>query len=510
LARNTDQRGFTRPLDFISIPNATGGDGSDIGAYEAQSVILVTGTNDSGPGTLRAALAGAADGDTIDATGVAGTITLTNGGLEVTGSVTILGPGPATLTVSGNHAARVFDVTGTNVTISGLTIADGYGAGYGTGIKTYGAGTRLTVNNCVLTNNVTTLNGGGIFNDPGVTLIVSNSTLCGNSAPSGSGGGICNYQGTLIVANSTLSGNSGNLGAGIYNDAASGPATLTVTASTLNNNSANYGAGIYNHGLSVDGGMVTIVNSTFSANNSHDCIGNDGAWGGHVVLTIMASTFSGNSGVGIYNDGRFGGSATLELGDTILGPGDASASIENADTVGTVKSDGYNLSSDNGGGCLTNTTDLVQTDPKLGPLQDNGGPTWTHALLPGSPAIDQGNSFGLNTDQCGCVRPVNFLGIPNANGGDGSDIGAFEAQIVSGNSPLRLTGTAKSGSGPFQFAFTNTPGASFTVFTTTNLALPFTNWTVLGVPIEITPGQFQFIDPQATNHPHGFYRVTSP
>jgi len=510
LARATDQRGLSRPVNVAAISNAAGGDGSDIGAYEFQPRV-VTGTNDSGPGSLRDALASASNGDIIDVGGVAGTITLTNGQLEVANSVAVLGPGAATLTVSGNRAGRVFDVTGTNVMISGLTIADGYGASYGTGIKTYGAGTRLTVNNCVITNNSTTLNGGGIFNDPGVTLIVSNSTLCGNSAPGGWGGGICNYQGTLVVANSTLCGNSANLGAGVFNEATYGPAALTIAASTLNNNSANYGGGIYNHGPSVDGASVTILNSTLSANNSHVCIGNDGAWGGNVVLTIMASTFSGNVGTGIYNDGRFGGSATLELGDTIFSSSGANTSIENAEAAGTVISDGFNLSSDNGGGCLTNaTTDLVSTDPKLGPLQNNGGPTATHALLSGSPAIDRGKNFGLSTDQRGRPRPVNFAGIPNAMGGDGSDIGAFEAQISPGSGLVLLTGAAKLDSGGFGFSFTNVPGATFTVFTATNVALPLSNWTVLGVPIEIAPGQFQFADPQVTNSPQQFYRVTSP
>ena len=454
---STDQRGLPRPVDFFSLPDAAGGDTSDIGAFEFQKTqpTLVTSTNDSGPGALREALASATNGDTVDASGVTGTITLANGQLEVAKSVTVLGPGAAMLTVSGNHATRVFDVTGTNVVISGLTIANGYGAGYGIGIKTYGAGSKLTVDNCVLTNNSTTLSGGGIFNDPGVTIIVTNSTLCGNSAPSGSGGGIYNYQGTLIVANSTLSGNSGDLGAGIYNDAVSGPATLTVTASTLNNNSANYGGGIYNHGLSVDGAMVTIVNSTFSANNSHVCIGNDGAWGGHVVLTIMASTFSGNIGVGIYNDGRFGGNATLELGDTILSPGSADASIDNADAAGTVKTDGYNLSSDNGGGCLTNATDQTNvTNLLLGPLQDNGGRTWTHALFPGSPAIDQGYAnavpgLGVGADQRGLARPVNFFTVPDASGGDASDIGAFEFPKTQ---PTIVTSTNDSGPGSLREA----------------------------------------------------------
>jgi hypothetical protein len=70
----------------------------------------------------------------------------------------------------------------------------------------------------------------------------------------------------------------------------------------------------------------------------------------------------------------------------------------------------------------------ITADPLLGPLQDNGGPTQTMALLPGSPAIDGGSSFGLSTDQRGDPRPVDFSGIPNAAGGDGADIGAFEVR----------------------------------------------------------------------------------
>ena len=65
-------------------------------------------------------------------------------------------------------------------------------------------------------------------------------------------------------------------------------------------------------------------------------------------------------------------------------------------------------------------------NPLLGQLQDNGGPTFTHALLPGSPAIDQGNSLGLNRDQRGRRRPIDLASVLNAPGGDGSDIGAYE------------------------------------------------------------------------------------
>jgi predicted outer membrane repeat protein len=333
------------------------------------ATITVTNIADSGPGTLRAALAGATNGDTIDATGVSGTITLTNSQLNVSSSVTIVGPGPATLTVSGNHAARVFNVTGLNVRISGLTIANGHSD-----------------------------NGGGIYNSPGVTMTVSNCTVSGNTA-GGSGGGICSTKATLMVLASTLSGNSaGSYGGGIYNDL-----SATINASTLSGNSASaFGGGIYNFGEQ-----------------------EDSPW-----LMIYASTLSGNSaenGGGICNDG----SATAEIGDTILNAGATGGTL---DTTGPLFiSDGYNLSSDLGGSFLTATGDQINTDPKLGPLQNNGGPTWTHALLPGSPAIDKGKTNAIpalarSTDQRGLARPVDNPYLANAPGGDGSDIGAFEVQ----------------------------------------------------------------------------------
>src|SRR5712692_6267418 len=97
------------------------------------ATITVTSTGDSGPGTLRQALAAAADGDTIDATGVSGTILLTSGELLVTRNVTILGPGPANLAVNGNANSRVFHITAGTlvfvpvpvVSISGLTVTNG-------------------------------------------------------------------------------------------------------------------------------------------------------------------------------------------------------------------------------------------------------------------------------------------------------------------------------------------------------------------------------------------------
>ena len=137
------------------------------------TTILVTNTNDSGQGSLRQALAGASDGDMIDATGISGVITLTAGELLVDESVTINGAGAGVLAIDGNTTSRVFQTaTDETVSISGLTIRNGQGG-----------------------------EGGGILNADTATLNIINSTLSGNTA--GFGGGIFN-SGTLIIINSTL------------------------------------------------------------------------------------------------------------------------------------------------------------------------------------------------------------------------------------------------------------------------------------------------------------------
>ena len=355
-------------------------------------------------------------------------------------SVSILGPGPGLLTVSGNNACRVFNVTGTNVTISGLTIANGYGTVNGAGIYAGGSpGSVLSLNNCVVTNNSTTVNvdGGGIFNSSGVTMTISNCTIAGNSAAGGgNGGGICSSNATLMIVASTLSGNLAGFGGGIANNGSfGGHATLTINTSTLSTNSAfGGGGGILNYGSS-----------------------------GSAILTINASTLTGNSssqnGGGIFTSGD-GGTGTVQIADTILNAGASGANFYNYGA--TIISDGYNLSSDaaggdatqNPGGFLNAAGDIRNTDPKLGPLQNNGGPTWTHALLSGSPAIDQGKAnavlgLGLATDQRGFPRPSDNPNLANAPGGDGSDIGAYELQYIV------VSNAADSGPGSLRAAVAN-------------------------------------------------------
>jgi hypothetical protein len=222
--------------------------------------------------------------------------------------------------------------------------------------------------------------GGGILINGGGGLTVMNSTLSGNTA--GFGGGVYNGGGLTIV-NSTLSGNTaGSEGAGVYN-----ATTLTISNSTFSGNAA-HGSG----GGCINGGMLLITNSTLSGNSATDV------------------------GGGVYNLG------TLHIGNTVLKRGDSGANISNGNG-GTVMSLGYNVSSDDGGGFLTGPGDQINTDPLLGPLQNNGGPTFTHALLPGSPAVDAGDPTFTPPpfyDQ----RGPGFLRVRNGR----IDVGSFEVQ----------------------------------------------------------------------------------
>jgi hypothetical protein len=238
------------------------------------SIIVVTNTNDSGPGSLRDALAMANDGDTIDATGISGTILLTSGELPITHSVTINGPGAGTLAVNGNGSSRVFENWFEDVTISGFTITNGR-SDSGGGIRNPApqnicCGGSLTVTNCTISGNSADYDGGGIANSAGLT--VSNSTISGNSASYGGG-----ISGGGTIINSTLSGNSADYGAGIWCRGG------TIINSTLSGNSADVdGGGVYN----TRGGQL---------------------W--PVLLSIENSTVSGNSATGnggsIYNDTGF-------------------------------------------------------------------------------------------------------------------------------------------------------------------------------------------------------------
>ena len=366
----------------------------------------------------------------VFAAGVSGTINLNSALPNISTDIDVQGPGANLLEVTRASGVdfSIFAIgspsSAPTVSISGLSITNGHIEDCGGG-GISGVNGTLTVSNCSISRNTAGC-GGGIYAEF-ANLTVTNCTLSGNSAIS-FGGGISSSGPSLIVRNSTLDGNSvtSGQGGGIYRVAVNG--TLTLRNDTLSGNSASdAGGGIAQVG---DGGVVnaTVSNSTLSGN-------------------------SASNGGGIYNVGFNGANALVSLDNTILASTSAmpGANLVNVGLGTSITSEGYNLSSDDGGGFLSAAGDQINTDPKLGPLQDNGGPTETMALLPGSPAQDQGKSFGVTSDQRGFPRPVDIPSIPNASGGDGSDIGAVEMDAGQSGPTFVVTTTADHDDGTCSF-----------------------------------------------------------
>jgi predicted outer membrane repeat protein len=237
-----------------------------------------------------------------------------------------------------------------------------------------------------------------------------------------SGGGIYNSNtGMTTITGSTISGNhtgnpghSGADGGGIVNYG-----TMTIQDSTITGNTALGGDLNGGHGGGISGNNTTITNSTITGNSA--LRGGGFAGGGNIAHT----TFSQNSAP---DGGALYLSSPLEVGNTILKAGASGVNIFN--NGGSLITHGYNISSDDGGGFLNGPGDQINTDPMLGPLQDNGGPTFTHALLPGSPAIDAGDPNFIPPpyyDQ----RGPDFLRVRNGH----IDVGSFEVQAGSTPSP---------------------------------------------------------------------------
>jgi hypothetical protein len=366
------------------------------------------------------------------------------GGIYNGGTATITGS-----TLSGNSAGSgggIWNwgtVTATDSRLSGNSAGGSDYFGGGGGIYNSGGGS-VTITDSTLSGNSADYSGGysgggggGIYNSDGGSVTITGSTLSGNSSVY-VGGGILN-RGTATITGSTLSGNSAGVGGGISNGG-----TATITGSTLSGNSALYGGGgISNWGTATISGSTLSGNSALSSNSAI-------AWGGgggisnYGSVTITGSTLSGNSagedfggGISNFNGGTAtitgstlsGNSAgvgggisnfnggTVRLTDTIV-----ANSPRGGDLAGTVAGTS-NLIGDGSGG-LDPATNLLGVDPMLGPLQDNGGPTWTMAPLPGSPAIDAGSNdlipVGVGFDQ----RGPGFQRIVNGT----VDIGAVEWQ----------------------------------------------------------------------------------
>jgi parallel beta-helix repeat protein len=288
-------------------------------------------------------------------------------------------------------------LTLTNVIVSGNSANSSSGAAYGGGI--YSSGRLFLINSRVISNAVTTLSGvasgGGIVAGFGLTL--TNSTVSGNTARD-SGGGI--FGGAALI-NSTLRGNTARNGGGIY-----GAELLLINSTISGNHAHDNGSGIYHSGSSMN-----LFNVTITGNMAND----DGSGSGF--------------GGGVAN-----ASGTVNFQNTIIGSNlnviivDGFPILNPEDCSGTLTSGGYNIVSETTD-CTINGS-FTQANPNLGPLANNGGSTQTHALLPGSPAIDAGNAGGC-TDNLGALLATDQRGFHRPVWGETSlrcDIGAYELQ----------------------------------------------------------------------------------
>jgi large repetitive protein len=382
--------------------------------------VLNSLADDGSPGTLRFALDNIAGGDTIDATGLSGTITLTGGALPVAASVTINGPGTSALTINGNNADQIFNVVGgVTASISGMTLTGGIGPGNGNGGAITTAG-NLTLDHMVITGNSAVTDGGAILQSGG-SLTITNSTFSGNSIAAtndADGGAIFSTNGTLTISTSTFSGNTAhaatNNGGGSGNNASGGAidlnnANATITNCTFNNNTAQGGDNTGLFGGDAGGGAIFLNNSS-SLSLLNDTISGNTATGGNGSLVNGTGTGGGidssNSNITVEN--------TIIQGDTADQDNDIHASSG-------ANSAGNNIigSATGAPGVFTNgvTGDQVGVDPKLSALASNGGPTKTMAIADNSPARDAGDTADAPAhDQRGDSRS------------GPADIGAYEYQ----------------------------------------------------------------------------------
>jgi predicted outer membrane repeat protein len=425
--------------------------------------MVITNTNDSGAGSLRQAIADVIPGGTITFSSFftsPQTITLTSGELRVLKDLTINGPGPELLTVSGANAGRVFNIgqssPGFTISISGLKIANGRAPDndFGGGIE-QNFGT-LTITNCIFSDNSappeSTGVGGAIdFFDGTINII--DSSFSGNTSAL-SGAGVAFSNATFTVSNSTFAGNASASGGGLHIFGGSG----TINGSTFTANTASNRGGAI---LAQNCGF-SIVNSTISGNSADTAIGIAGgiafeSTSGARTAEITSSTIANNTatpnevgGILVIARQRATASASLSIRNSIIAANSEPSLLalaSNGATAGIV-SQGFNQSNGSGNGFLTQTTDRTNSEPGLGPLADNGGRTFTHRLLATSVAIDAGNSFGLVSDQRGngFARRVD-LTTSNPSGGDGTDIGSFELQSEPPLTTASISGRVTTPSG---------------------------------------------------------------
>jgi CSLREA domain-containing protein len=430
----------------LTVNSLADGAPADDGTCTLREAIISANT-DTASGAMPGECIAGAGTDTISFSGT-GFVALASALPAITSDLSILGGG--VITVTGSGAYQVFNVSAGTVTLSGLLITGGSTGGPGAGIANSGTlnvtgssinsntaggpgggilndGT-LTVTNTIISSN-TAVGGGGISNSG--TLNVTDSVIAGNTAL-GSAGGISNIVGTATITGSVIAGNTaagaaggiGNANGGtltVTNSTISGNtaedgdgggianqpfgSTLTVVGSTIDSNTASTGGGISNDLF----GTATITNSTISGNST------DGAAGGianSATITITNSTISANSTLGVA--GGLYGIGTDTVVNTIIAGNTAGVGDDVGDNLETVTTSLIGVPS---GLTLANILSPAG-------LADNGGPTWTIALVDAAsnPAIDTATSAVCASAP---VSAVDQRGLPRPAA---CDIGAFEIQ----------------------------------------------------------------------------------
>ena len=417
-----------------------------------QAAPVVLNCLDHGAGSLRQAVIDNTTSAPIDLTQLScSRITLTSGAINVQRAQLIQGPGAALLEIDGGHLDRVFIQTSTQpLALYGLTVQNGYATSFGGGCV-YTAGplqlNGSVVRNCQLSDTAGsgTIEGGGV--DVRGALVAINSSIVDNQAYTALGkafGGGASVEGLALLDHSTISGNAlSNGGTSIVavggidvagmltmtystvaNNRASGPANstaaigglrafggATITHSTISGNSASGGTGGLR--LYAIGAPNSIISSTISG-NSAPALGGLYASGNTSIKnsTIAFNVETGHSGGGL----RVANSST-SLQSTIIAANVSGGGVEQNIALGASSSVGGSNNLLGASPPIVPATTIV--DPKLFPLHDNGGPTRTHALRAGSPALNAGNiESGETTDQRG-------TGFPRVIGA-AADIGAFE------------------------------------------------------------------------------------
>ncbi|MEH2052058.1 Calx-beta domain-containing protein [Nostoc sp.] len=398
--------------------------------------------------------------------------------------IVAVGGQKATIDASGLlNSDRVFHVlTGGQLSLQNVVATGGNISSSGGGIRV-DSNAALDLYNSTVTGNKASgsfNNGGGIYNS-GVVYLRNGSTVSNNIAAGGSsqeGGGIYNSNGTLIAINSTISNNQGGVyGGGI--STINGSVTLINT--TVSGNSAGNGGGIKSSSTS-----VALLNTTVSGNSANSKGGGiyasiDGVFNllnSTVTNNTAISTASGDGGGGIYSL-----AATVNVKNTIVA---GNINSNAPDLLSSVLSSAlFNGNNNNLIGSLTGArgtvgtgTDIVNPNPRLGPLQNNGGLTLTHALLTGSPAINAGNNNLIPVDtqdldgDGNTSEPIPYdqRGLARLVGGT-VDIGAFElAAATLPTLSINNISVTEGNTGTTNATFTVTLSAASTSAVTVNYA----------------------------------------